>query len=127
MRAIARWYWCLFREREFRRELSATNVDYSLFRSATARSTDPAERGARPHQMRAASAEYRGQPATKGAVAGAKERPPDSVRCEEVLHRGDRRRGRFLHQPVAGVRHDELLHVRARVARAARPGSADGR
>jgi hypothetical protein len=28
-----------------------------------------------------------------------------SVPCEEVLHRGDRRRGRFLHQPVAGVRH----------------------
>ena len=32
------------------------------------------------------------------------------------MHRGDRRRGRFLHQPVAGVRHEDFLHVRRRVA-----------
>ena len=38
------------------------------------------------------------------------------MRCEEVLHCGDRRCGRFLHQPVTGVRHDDFVHVRCRIA-----------
>src|SRR6266403_3389856 len=41
---------------------------------------------------------------------------PDSVRREEVLHRCDRRRGRFLHPPVSGIRYNDFLHARRRVA-----------
>jgi NAD(P)-dependent dehydrogenase (short-subunit alcohol dehydrogenase family) len=48
------------------------------------------------------------------------------VSCEEVLHRSDCRRGRFFHQPVAGVRHDDFLHVRRRVAHHDRHVGAEG-
>src|SRR5258706_2880293 len=52
----------------------------------------------------------------KGRWPERRSAPPDSVRREEVLHRGDRRPGRFLHQPVAGVRYNDFLNVRRRVA-----------